>query len=127
MYLVRTPQCVGAGFRQAKPAHLSFAHEIAHGASYVLNGDAWIDTMLIEQIDDIDAKASQRVLANLADMIGPAVDAEWPTIRCAHEAELCGDHDAISDRSQAFAHEDFVLAVYFRCVEERHAKLDRAI
>ena len=91
--------------------------EIADRAGNIFDRHSGIDTMLVEEIDDAGAQPPERGLRDLADALGPAVDAGLPD----PEPELRRNNDPVAVRGQALADEFFVRegAVDFGRVEER--------
>ena len=80
--------------------------------------------MLVEQVDDVGAQAPQRLVADLPDALGPAVE---PVGRDAVlEAELGGNDDSVAHRLKRLADDLLVEtgAVGLGRVEECHPALN---
>ncbi len=54
--------------------HLARLNQVLHRSRYVLNGHIEIDAVLIEEVDGVDLQALERILRNLLDAFGPAVE-----------------------------------------------------
>jgi hypothetical protein len=109
---------LGACLAQAKMPDLAFFDQALHGSCDILDRHLRIDTMLIEQIDTVNAQATQRVLGDLANVGGPAVE----TVRSRFEvvAEFGGDYDIVPQELQRLA-DQFLIgegAIDFGGVEE---------
>src|SRR3989442_901370 len=66
----------------------------------------WVNTVLIEQIDNIGPESLQRSVGDLFDVLSPAVDANWRTaVWIEFEPEFRGDHHLLAEGSKGFAHE----------------------
>src|ERR1700756_3819763 len=94
----------GRCFAQAQVTHLPLPHQFSHRTDGVLDGDVWIDAVLIVQVDVIDAQPPERALAGLAHVLRPAVYASPSlTVRAAHETELRGDPHVVPPAANRFA------------------------
>ena len=86
-----------AGLRQPEMFHLALADELLDRARHVLDWHIEIDAMLVEQVDDLDAEPLQRRVADLADVLGPAIHAGiFACLGIDHEAELGGDYHLVT-------------------------------
>ncbi len=70
-----------ARFGQTEEAHLAFPHQIGDGPSDILYRHGTVDSMLVEQIDVIDAEAEKRCVGDLADVFGPTVGSAGRALR----------------------------------------------
>src|SRR5262245_65840663 len=61
-------------FRKAEVFHLTFLNQVLHRSRHVFDREVRVNTVLIEQIDDIDLESLERGLGDL-------LDALWPTIQ----------------------------------------------
>ncbi|CAN5346229.1 hypothetical protein BH09PSE1_BH09PSE1_29960 [soil metagenome] len=105
--------------------HLALGDQVLDRSGDVLDRHVRIDAVLIEQVDDIGAKALQRGLGDGADVFGPAVQTVGDD--AALETELGGDDDAVAEGFKRLAEQVLVgeRAVAFGRVEEGHAAFDR--
>jgi hypothetical protein len=92
--------------------------QVPHRSRDLLDGHVRVDTVLVEEVDDVGLQALERGLGDLLDVLGAAVQTLLGAVRI--EAELGGDHHLIANRSEGFAHQLLVgkRAVDFRGVEE---------
>jgi hypothetical protein len=70
-------------------------------SSDVFDRHAWIDAVLVVEIDAVDAKPLETGLARLCDVFG-SIHAKELTVRPAHTAELGRQHHFGSARLQYF-------------------------
>ena len=91
----------------------------------VLDGNLGVDPVLVQQIDGVHAQSTQRIVGDLFDVFGPAVQPRDVAVGAEGETEFCCDHDLSGERRECFADQFFVVAVSFRGVEECHSTLDR--
>src|SRR5580692_3072212 len=113
-------------FRKSEVLHLALLNQILHGSSDIFNRYVRINTVLIEQIDDIGLETLQRSLSDFLDVLWTAVQSGlFAGGGIQLEPELGGDHHFSTERTQGFAHEFFVgkRAVDFSRVEECDASL----
>src|SRR5215469_3520750 len=111
-------------FREAEVLDLAFCDQLFDSAGDVFDWDVRVDSVLIEQIDDISLEALERGVSDLPDVLGPAVQAcRWLP---AWEAELGCDDDLIAEGREGFAYEFFVRerAVGFGGVKESDAAVE---
>ena len=108
-------------------AHLAGRDELGDRAGDVLDRDARVDAVLIEQVDRVDPQPAQRRVGDPRDLLGAAVEPDRPTVLDA-PPELRGDHDLVAQRGEGVPDELFVDvgAVHLGGVEERDAVFDRA-
>src|SRR5207245_2340554 len=57
---VRATDCLDAGFRKAEVFYLTLLNQFLDRAGDVFDWHAGVDTMLIEQVDDIDLQSLER-------------------------------------------------------------------
>ena len=115
---------VGPRLRHAEVADLPGRDQVSHRARDVLHRHVRIDAVLVEKVDDVGAQALERLVTNLPDALGPAVE---PVGRDAVlEAELGGDDHLVSHRFECLAHDLLVEAwtVSLSRIEEGHPALD---
>jgi len=81
--------------------------------------------VLVQHVDHVDTEVDEALVADLADVLGPTVDAEAGLREV--EAELRRDDDLVAKRRDRLAEEDLVGSgphpVELRRVEERDAEL----
>src|SRR5437762_4734395 len=68
-----------ARFRKAEVLDLTFANKLLHRSGYLFDRHVRINTVLIEQIDNIGPESLQRSVGDLFDVLWPAVHANWRT------------------------------------------------
>ena len=117
-----------AGLRQPEMFHLTLGDESLDCGRHVFDRHIEIDAMLVEQVDDLDAEPLQRRIADLTDVLGPAIHAGvFACLGIDHETELGGDHHLAAHWLQRLA-DDFLVgerAVDFGGVEEGDAQFHR--
>ena len=84
-----------------------------------------IDSVLVEQIDRLDAQASEGGVGGLPDQVGPA--GQGRSAGRVDLPELRGDDDLITNGGERVSHELLVgeRSIGLRRVEERHAEVRR--
>ena len=118
---------VGTGFGEPEVGDLAGGDEVLDGAGDVLDRDGRVDTVLVEQVDALDAESLQRAVDGLADVVRPAVEAAtFSGLWVEAPPELGGDDDLVADRTECFTDECLVgeRAVDLGGVEERDAEVD---
>src|SRR5215470_687180 len=115
-------------FRKPEVFHLTLPNQVLHRSRHVFDRDVWINTVLIEQINDFDLESLERGLGDLLDVLWPTIQPH-PTrlsVGLKFESELGGDHHLLTEGGEGFAHEFFVRerAVNFSCIEECDAAFD---
>jgi hypothetical protein len=58
---------------------LALTHQVLNGAGDIFDRHGRVDPVLVEQVDAIRAKAPQRALDRLLDVLGSAVE-PWPAL-----------------------------------------------
>jgi hypothetical protein len=108
------------GLRHAEVPDLALRNQVPDGSGDILDGNARIDTMLIEEIDPICLEPPERGLGNLSNVGRATVDAGHLFALLDFEAELGREDDLVPDRRQGFADQLFVRerTVDFGGVEE---------
>src|SRR6202044_3134494 len=98
--------CVGpadslrARLGKPKVLHLALLDEIFHGSGNVFDRNIRIDTMLIEQIDDISSEPLERGFRNFLDVLWPAIQSGlFAGIRIKLESEFSSDRNLLAERS----------------------------
>src|ERR1700722_15518734 len=125
-------RCVGTANRlcaclgKAEVAYLSGYYQIRHGADCFFNRSLRVDSVLIVEIDRVDAEPLQAGVAGSADVLRAAVHSAR-AIRLAHDTELGGDDDFVAMRFERAAYQLFigVRAVHVRGIEEVDAEIER--
>src|SRR6185312_5354788 len=108
--------------------HFPFADEIADSPCDILYRNIRVDAVLVEQVDGVDPKATERFIHRVPNALWPAGD---PMIlarfRIDVEPELGRDHRTVAERAQRFADHHLVgeRAIDFGGVEEGYPTLDR--
>src|SRR5262249_45394473 len=115
-------------FRKAEVFHLTLLNQVLHRSRNVFDWHVWINTVLIEQINDLDLESLERGLGDLLDVLRPTIQPH-PTrlsVGLKFEPELGGDNHLLAEGREGFAHEFFVCerAVNFSGIEERDAAFD---
>jgi len=95
VHLVGAANGVPARLGQAQVAHLALLHELGHRADGLLDLDLRVHSVLVVEVDVIDAQTPQRGLAALTHVRGVAADAEELALLAAHVAELGSQHNAV--------------------------------
>src|SRR5439155_20888353 len=78
-HCVRATDRLRSGFRKAEVFDLTFVNQFLHRSSYLFDRHVWVNTVLIEQIDNIGPKSLERSFSDLFDVLWPAVNANWRT------------------------------------------------
>ncbi len=130
---MRLAKCFGTRFRKAEVFHLALPDQFRHGAHRIFDRNVRIDAMLIEQVDDIDAKAFEGGFGNGAHIFRAAVRAHHH-LACRFagvdfETELGGDDHLVAIGLQAFADEDFIVVrpINLCRIEKGDAEFDGAV
>lgn len=115
-----------ASLRKTEEANLALLDEACHAADGVLDGHTWIHTVLVVEVDHVDAEALQARLARLDDVVRPAVHAVGPAL-ALNLSELCRQHDAVAPAAKGAAQHFFVMAstIHIGGVEVVDALVDR--
>src|ERR1700730_527644 len=110
--------------RKTEVLDLSFLNHVLHRSRHIFYRHIGIDTMLVEQIDDVAPESLQRSFGDLLDVLWPAIQADLLTFRTNFETEFGGYHYLLAERSKRFAHKFFVCkrAVHFGGIEKRYAE-----
>jgi hypothetical protein len=95
-----------ARLRQPEVPDLAVPDEVLHRAGNVLDRNVRIDSVLIEQIDDVGPEALEQSLGNLLDVLRPAIQAAGRALNV--EAELGCDHHLFTDGRKGFTDERLV-------------------
>src|SRR5436190_8544077 len=101
--------------------HLAFVNQFLHRTSYIFDRHFGINTVLIEQINNVRPESFQRSFSNFLDVLWTAVHTDGPTtLRIEFKSKLRGDHHLLAKRSEAFAHEFLVRerAINFGGIEK---------
>src|SRR5579872_6221175 len=112
-------------FGEAKMLHLALFNQFLYCPGNVLNRHLWIDTVLVEKVDDVRFKPLERCLGDLLDMFRPAIEPRLLARgRIEPETELRGYRHTFAHGSERFADQLFVgeRTVHFGGIEERHAE-----
>src|ERR1700730_13549943 len=113
-------------FRKTEVLDLAFVYQILHRAGHVFDWHVGINTMLVEQIDNIGPESFERSFSDFFDVLWPAIETDLLTFGTKLETELGSDHHFLTERSKRFAHEFFIRerTVHFGSIEERDASFD---
>ncbi len=119
----------GSGLRHAEVADFAGGDELGHSTDGVFDRGVGIDAVLVVEVDVVDAEALEAGVAGLANVFGPAVDAEEFAVGAAHVAELGGENDAVAAVADGAADELLVAsgAVHVGGVEEVDAGVEGAV
>jgi hypothetical protein len=117
-----------ACFGKSEVLHFALLNQILHRPGYVFDRNVWIDTVLIEQVDNVGPEAFERGIGDLLDVFWATIESTptLSTIGVRLEAEFRGDHHLIPKRGQCFAHKFFVAegTINFSGIEEVDAAFD---
>ena len=105
-------------------ADLPLLDEFTDRAGDILDRDARVDAVLVEQVDHVAAEPLQGCVGDAADLFRATVEPDALAVLDA-PPELGGDLDLAADRLEGLADELFVQVwpVYLGGVEERHAQI----
>ena len=68
-------------FGETEVLDLAFLNQVLHGSRYIFDGHVRVNTVLIEEIDDVDLEPFERPLGDLLDVLRPAVQTGSPSSR----------------------------------------------
>src|SRR5580700_1682495 len=89
--------------RQSDMTNLARLHEIRHGADGFFNRRAWIDAMLIVEIDRVNTEPLQARVATRLHVLGLTTDAAQTRIRLvAHDSELRRKKNLVAPAANRF-------------------------
>src|SRR5580698_9759998 len=78
-----------SSLRQSDMTNLARLHKVSHGADGFFNRRAWIDAMLVIEVDRVNTEPLQARVATRLHVFGLTTDAAQTRIRfVAHNAEL---------------------------------------
>ena len=102
----RLRTCLG----KAEVLNLALLYQVLHRARHIFDRYGRVDTVLVEQVDNVGPQPLQRCLGNLPDVLRAAVQASSTLSRLGIdvEAELGGDHHLLTEGGKGFADELFV-------------------
>ena len=125
---MRATDRLHAGFGKAEVLDLAFLDQVLHRSRHVFDRHVRVNTVLVEQIDDIHFEPFERGLGDLLDVLGSAVQSlpAGTSIRIEVEAELGGDHHLPAEGGEGFADKFFVRerTVDLSGIEECDAAFD---
>ena len=106
----------------------SFFDEVRHRANRFFDRHIGVDTVLVEQVDAVDAEAFQAALDRSLCIGSRTVDTN-NLVTVETEAEFGSDHQPIALALDRFADQFFILewAVNLRSIEKGDAKVDGAV
>src|SRR5205823_969335 len=78
--------------RKAEVLDFTFLNQILHRSGDLFDRHAGINTVLIEQIDNIGPESLERSFSNFFDVLWPAIEADLLAFRTKFKSELGGDH-----------------------------------
>lgn len=93
-----------SGFTETEVRDLSGVDEFLHGSGDVLDGDAGVHPVLVEDVDVVHPEVAEAVVDDLADVLRPAVEPEL-----SGEAELRRDDDIVAEVLHRVANDLLVL------------------
>ena len=115
-------------FRKAEMLHLTLVDQVFHGSCDVFDRHVRVNTVLVEQIDDIGLESLEGGLGDFLDVFWPAIEGSPPgsAIGIRWKAELRCYHHPIAEWSKRFAHKFFICewTVHFSGVEECDAAFE---
>src|SRR5208283_5384837 len=111
--------------RHAEMLYLALCNEIFHGPGDVFHRHVRVNTVLIEQIDDVGPEALQSRVCHFANTFRPAVQSVRRNP--VFETELGRDDNFLAEGLQCLADHLFVQkwAIGFRGVKKCHAVVER--
>jgi hypothetical protein len=126
LHRVRATNRLRARFGEAEVPHLPRGDQLLHRAGNVFNRDVGVDPVLVEQVDRLDAEATECSIRHLTDVLRPRVQPVPRTVGVDAEAELRRDHDLLTHRGERLADELLVgkRPVGLGGVEQGHAAFD---
>src|SRR6185295_303883 len=130
MHRVRSSDRFRSRLAQAEVSHLARLNQLRHCADGIFDRNARIDTMLIIEIDTIDAESSKRRIASFAHVFGTAVNRAFRRITgVAANGELRRDDHLFASCSKRLSKQLLILVrtVCIGRIEEVDAKLERAV
>ena len=106
--------CVGTHFTHAEVLYLAFLDEVGDGTRNVLDRNGRVESVLVEEIDGLNAEVFQGLFTDTTDVFRAAVKASFDFlfVLIEHEAELGGDLNAVLKRRDRLSHEFFVLGAH---------------
>ena len=122
---VRAADRLRPGFGQAEVPDFALRDQVRDRAGDLFYRHVGIDSVLVEQVDRLDAEAREGGVGRLPDQLGPARQSR-PAVR-VDLPELRGHDDLITNGGKRVAHELLVRerAIDLRRVEERHPEVHR--
>src|SRR6266849_678406 len=123
------PDGRGRRLGEAEVAHLALLDEPGHGPHRIRDGDLRVHTVLVVEIDDIDAQPLETRVAGAADIRGTAVDEIALAIRALDLAELRGEHRLVAPTLERPAQQLLVVSptVHVRGVQEVDPQVQRVV
>ncbi len=93
------------------------------------DGHFRIDTVLVVQVDVVEAKTPKGSIAALPHVLWPPIDARPAAVRRSHVSELRGQHDLAAAVPDCLAHENLVLAyaVHVGSIQKIDSQLQREV
>src|SRR5205085_5976695 len=86
VYSMRAPDRLGRSLRQTEVTHLPFFDEPRHRADRILNRRLRVNTVLVVEVNHLDAQTFQTRLAGRPHILRPAAHAEEAPVLAAHVA-----------------------------------------
>src|SRR6185436_851638 len=105
---------------------LAFRDQLLDRPCYIFDWYVRIDSVLIEQIDNISLESLERSVGNVFDVRWVAVDAYLLSFGTEFETKFCSYHHLITERCESFTHKFLIgeWAIRFSSVEECDAAFD---
>src|SRR4029079_9301190 len=122
-----SPNRLRRRFTQTQILDLSGFHQIAHCPDGIFDWYVGIDSMLIVEIDAIDAQTLERSVTGRAHVFRSTVDRSYRRIgRVAYDGKLCSYDHIIAMVSKCFAHQFFICerAVRIGGIKEIDSQLE---
>ena len=116
-----------ACLRESEVLHFALLNQLLHRSRGVFDRHVRIDSVLVEQVDDIGLETLERGLGDLLDVLGATVQpCLFAAVRIQFETELRCNHHMLTYGRESFAHEFLVgkRTINFSGVEERYAAFD---
>ncbi len=125
---MRTADRLYARFGKADRANFAFIDQVLHRADYILDGNVWIDAMLIKEINCFNTEALQRSFGHGTDIFGAAVHTNRFAVFNL-EAEFRGNGYFIAESLERLAQELFIFigAINFSRIEECDAQIKSTV
>jgi hypothetical protein len=106
---MRATDRLHSSLRKAKVLYLARLNQILHRSGHVFDRHVRVNTVLIEQINDISPESFERGIGDLLDVLGAAIQScLFACVRVEFETELGSDHHSVAERSKGLADQLFI-------------------